>query len=500
MAEAPRDPNLAGDPGQGIKPPGTTMKARPQGERIVQGLLLPGLILAAFIGFIGVPTYNSWKSASAKPTPTATPYAYATGASSPNPSDIADIVKQQAQEAGQTANTVTTAALNRIGAGNLVSPAPAAGPSESHAQHDARVAADVRSAYDSLNSTNTGNPSNASPYGYNLVAGYNPPGGQTPPPPSPPPPVTTPPPPGPRIQGMLVTTVTPPPRAIAQESEATPAPAPAATSSNPYNRGGVFVPGPSGINYVGVEPGQNAGQTPQTTGLMRVANQANFLTSPTGDIYSSARQASPLSYDEIFPGRPIHWVPDVNIVSSLPGNFYGHITEDVVSNLPVPCGKDTCPHELLIPNGTFVKGTYNADVQSGETRIQTHLTLLIFPNGTTLALSDVQGSDQQGANGLQADVDNHVGRIYTVTLIGAVLNGIGNAVALASSLQAPYSLGAATAQGFGQSLADRSTQAASQQLQQPPTLTVKAGTVQTFSFAQIQPLMPYRKTTSATNE
>lgn len=255
----------------------------------------------------------------------------------------------------------------------------------------------------------------------------------------------------------------------------------------------VYLPSPGGATYVGLEPGQQNGMYPQSTDTMRVAQRAAFLDGggdSTDDIYSNVQEQAPRYSCVVYPTDPIHARLTDTINSQLPGMAYAVVTQDLRCHVP---GQPTY-HPIAIPAGGMFYGPYNADVQPGDDRLQGHWKVLVFPNiGYTLALKDVQGSDDEGANGLPADVNNHVGRVYTTTFIGAVLSGLAN---IASG--GTYGLVAPTgrqlfAQGVGQSVLNTATNSVNAQQQQPPTLVVRSGTSFTIHFAQIQAFTPYNE-------
>ena len=66
---------------------------------------------------------------------------------------------------------------------------------------------------------------------------------------------------------------------------------------------------------------------------------------------------------------------------------------------------------LLIPQGSLLMGEYNSNVAYGQTRVQMVFTRLIRPDGSSIQLSNPQGMEDTGVNGLTGDVNNHWGRI-----------------------------------------------------------------------------------------
>jgi type IV secretory pathway VirB10-like protein len=269
---------------------------------------------------------------------------------------------------------------------------------------------------------------------------------------------------------------------ISYPTLATPAPTPSPA------RNDIYVPGVGGVTYVGAEPGQQAGTSPQQLNLMNVAEQANFLSAaPPANIYSQNIEQAPMYPVYLLPTDPIICRLDRDVQSNIPGLVSGTVVQDVKAHV----AGDPDAHPIVIPAGTVLYGPYNADVQPGDNRLMARWDVMVWPDGYTLPLIDVQASDQTGANGMPADVNNHVGRIYTTALIGAIFGGISAMSGGLTGFGSSTSAGGAFAQGAGGSILNSAGNILNQQVSRPPTLWVKAGTIFTVNFAQIQPLTPY---------
>jgi type IV secretion system protein VirB10 len=83
----------------------------------------------------------------------------------------------------------------------------------------------------------------------------------------------------------------------------------------------------------------------------------------------------------------------------------------------------------LIPQGTKIFGQYQNQVIMGQERLFVAWQRLIFPDGRTMTLSDMPGTDQLGYSGLKDQVDNHYLRIYGHALLMSLITG-GTAYAL----------------------------------------------------------------------
>jgi type IV secretion system protein TrbI len=92
------------------------------------------------------------------------------------------------------------------------------------------------------------------------------------------------------------------------------------------------------------------------------------------------------------------------INSDLPGQFCGRITENVYDSAT---GK-----HLLIPQHTTFTGTYDSQIAYGQERILAVITRLVFPDGSSLDLGGMPGSDKAGNAGFDADVNNHYMKVF----------------------------------------------------------------------------------------
>jgi type IV secretory pathway VirB10-like protein len=149
--------------------------------------------------------------------------------------------------------------------------------------------------------------------------------------------------------------------------------------------------------------------------------------------------------------------------SDAPGVAIAQVTQDVHDSL----GGGV----LLIPAGARLIGAYDAEVQSGQSRLRVSWTRLILPSGRSIVLDKLPGADEQGMAGLQDGVDRHGGRVLaaaglsTVLAIGAEAGGSGDESDL---VRAVRRAGSTTASQVGQQMVGKSLDLA-------PTLTIRPG-------------------------
>jgi len=149
--------------------------------------------------------------------------------------------------------------------------------------------------------------------------------------------------------------------------------------------------------------------------------------------------------------------------SDAPGVAIAQVTQDVFDSL----GGGV----LLIPAGARLVGDYDAQVQSGQSRLRVVWTRLILPSGRSIVLDKLPGADAQGMAGLQDGVDRHGGRVLaaaglsTLLAVGAEAGASGEESDLARAVRRA---GADTASAVGQQMVGKSLDLA-------PTLTIRPG-------------------------
>lgn len=85
------------------------------------------------------------------------------------------------------------------------------------------------------------------------------------------------------------------------------------------------------------------------------------------------------------------------INSDLPGRISAQVSQNVYDS--------ATGHHLLIPQGTKLFGRYDSKVSLGQSRVLVVWTDIIFPNGSTLQIGGMAGTDAQGYGGFRDRVD-----------------------------------------------------------------------------------------------
>ncbi len=133
----------------------------------------------------------------------------------------------------------------------------------------------------------------------------------------------------------------------------------------------------------------------------------------SGDLHETLQR--PASAQELFAGSVLPAVLLTGIDSDLPGEVVAQVRQNIYNSLD--------PDERLIPQGTRLIGIYRSAVSYGQRRALVAWRRIIFPDGATLALQGMPGTDSLGRAGFRDQVDNHYGRIFgsafLVSMLGA---------------------------------------------------------------------------------
>lgn len=118
---------------------------------------------------------------------------------------------------------------------------------------------------------------------------------------------------------------------------------------------------------------------------------------------------------QVFAGNVIPAVLISGINSDLPGNIIAQVSQNVYDSITGTY--------LLIPQGTKILGKYDSRVTYGQNRVLVVWNRLIFPNGKSITLQNLQGVDREGYSGFKDKLNSHYGRVLWSALLGAAATG-----------------------------------------------------------------------------
>ena len=76
---------------------------------------------------------------------------------------------------------------------------------------------------------------------------------------------------------------------------------------------------------------------------------------------------------------------------------------------------------LLIPRGTKLVGTYDSRIVQGQRRVLVAWTRLLYPDGTSMDISGMAGTDPAGYAGFAANVDEHLNKVFNSALLLSII-------------------------------------------------------------------------------
>lgn len=195
------------------------------------------------------------------------------------------------------------------------------------------------------------------------------------------------------------------------------------------------------------------------------ANKLDFIKNSRLDrFYNDGQLQKHVSEYQVTMGTIIPGVMVTGLNSDLPGMVVGQVSENVYDSAT---GK-----YLLIPQGTRMVGTYDSRTTYAQTRAIVVWQRLIFPNGTSILLDNMQGVDKAGYTGLHDKVNSHFGRVIWSALIGgAVTAGVAAATDVSDSSSFRANAGAEAADNIS-NVVDRIVD---KNLNIQPTLIIRPG-------------------------
>ncbi|THK35163.1 conjugal transfer protein TrbI [Ensifer sp. MPMI2T] len=209
-------------------------------------------------------------------------------------------------------------------------------------------------------------------------------------------------------------------------------------------------------------PGQEVDQNGQKS-------KEDFFNADIKELgYLSKRVVPQFSPNELKRGSVIPATLITGINSDLPGRITAQVSQNVY---------DTATgHRLLIPQGAKLFGRYDSKLSFGQSRVLVVWTDLIFPNGSTLQIGGMAGTDAQGYGGFHDKVNNHYLRTFgSAALIALIGTGIDASMPESSTLATQETASDAARRNFAESFGRVAEQTISRNLNVQPTLEIRPG-------------------------
>ena len=217
----------------------------------------------------------------------------------------------------------------------------------------------------------------------------------------------------------------------------------------------------------------------------RQDDKRDFATSRhIADPYLDQAVLTPANTVYLGAGTLISAVLLTGIDSDLPGMITAQVTQAVYDTVT---GK-----HVLIPQGATLIGEYDSRVTFGQERVLFVWTRLRFPNGSSLSLEGMPGTDLSGFAGVKDRVDEHWWRLAKGVVLGSLLGAAAEQSYGGGISAANPSLAQLAAAGAAQNLNSAGQQIVQKDLQVQPTLVIRPGQrVGVFVTKDIS-LPPYR--------
>jgi type IV secretion system protein TrbI len=172
------------------------------------------------------------------------------------------------------------------------------------------------------------------------------------------------------------------------------------------------------------------------------------------------------------------------INSDLPGMITAQVGETVYDTVT--------GHHVLIPQGSTLIGEYDSRVTYGQERVLFVWTRIRFPNGSSISLESMPGTDLSGFAGVKDKVDNHLWKLAQGVVFGSLLGAAAQQSYGGGISTSNPSLAQLAAAGAAQNINSAGQQLVQKDLQVQPSLVIRPGQrVAVFVTKDIE-LPPYR--------
>lgn len=156
------------------------------------------------------------------------------------------------------------------------------------------------------------------------------------------------------------------------------------------------------------------------------------------------------------------------INSDLPGRITAQVSQNVYDS--------ATGHRLLIPQGTKLFGRYDSKVSFGQSRVLVVWTDIIFPNGSTLQIGGMAGTDAKGYGGFKDKVDNRYLKTFGSAILLAIIGtGMDMAVPESSTLATQDTASDAARRNFAETFGRVAERTINKNLDVQPTLEIRPG-------------------------
>jgi type IV secretion system protein TrbI len=217
------------------------------------------------------------------------------------------------------------------------------------------------------------------------------------------------------------------------------------------------------------EAAMKSGLLGQNTDPNGQTSKEDFFNQDIKDLgYLPNKVAPQFSRYELKRGSVIPATLITGLNSDLPGRITAQVSQNVYDS--------ATGYRLLIPQGAKLFGRYDSKVSFGQERALVVWTALIFPNGSTLQIGGMVGTDTEGYGGFRDEVDRHLWRTFgSAALVAIIGTGIDMAVPQSSTLATQTTASDAARRNFADSFGRVAEQTISKNLNVQPSLRIRPG-------------------------
>ncbi|SDF58953.1 type IV secretion system protein VirB10 [Agrobacterium pusense] len=152
----------------------------------------------------------------------------------------------------------------------------------------------------------------------------------------------------------------------------------------------------------------------------------------------------------------------------LPGRITAQVSQNVYDS--------ATGHRLLIPQGTKLFGLYDSKVSFGQSRVLIVWSDIIFPNGTTLQIGGMAGTDAEGYGGFNDKKNNHYLKTFgSAVMIALIGTGIDITVPQSSTLATQDTASDAARRNFAETFGRVGDRTIQRNMDVLPTLQIRPG-------------------------
>lgn len=213
-----------------------------------------------------------------------------------------------------------------------------------------------------------------------------------------------------------------------------------------------------------------AGLAGQDTDPNRQAAKDRFFNEDIRDLGYLPNEVVPQqSPYELKRGSVIPATLVTGVNSDLPGRIAAQVSQHVYDS--------ATGRHVLIPQGSKLFGRYDANVSFGQSRVLVVWTDIVFPNGSTLQIGGMAGTDAAGYGGFRDKVDNRYLRTFGSAILIALI-GAGSEMMIPqdrNAFGAANSAEDAARRSFAETFGKVSEQTVSRNLNVQPTLEIRPG-------------------------